>query len=107
MAGIDRGEALSGDWSTMMTLSTLSRPRISRNPFVGVALEALVEDVVEERALARAGNAGDAGEDAEGDADVDVLEVVLVGVADLEEGLGRPPRRRDGRSPSRRACTGR
>ena len=52
---------------------------------------------MDERALARAGDAGDAGEDAEGDADVDVLEVVLVGVADLEEGLRRrPPRGRQG-----------
>jgi len=33
VAGIERGEVLNGDWSTMMTLLTPSRPRISLNPF--------------------------------------------------------------------------
>ena len=41
-----------------------------------------VEDLVDEGRLARAGDAGDAAEDAERDRDVDVLEVVLARAAD-------------------------
>ena len=40
---------------------------------------------MEERALARPGNAGQAGEDAEREPDVEMAEVVLVGVADEKE----------------------
>ncbi len=40
------------------------------------------QDVVDERALAGAGDAGDAGEAGEGDGDVEVLEIVLAGAAD-------------------------
>src|SRR5690606_7209238 len=43
---------------------------------------------VHQRALARAGDAGDDDQDAEGDVDVDVAQVVLVGAADLQ-GAGR------------------
>ena len=45
-----------------------------------------VEDVVDQRALAGAGDAGDGGERAERNADVDVLEVVVAGADDFEEG---------------------
>ena len=53
-----------------------------------LAAPALVEDVVEEGALARARDARDAGEDAQRQADVEMPEVVLVGVPDEEEAAG-------------------
>jgi hypothetical protein len=49
----------------------------------------LEKHLVDERALARAGHAGDDGEDAGGDVDGDVLQVVGVGVGDGEFALGR------------------
>ena len=39
VAGIDRGDVLSGDWSTMMILSALSFPDISLNPFLDSPLQ--------------------------------------------------------------------
>ena len=51
--------------------------------------KALVEDLVDEAALAGAGNAGDAGEDTERNRGVDSLEVVLTGALDLEEAPSR------------------
>jgi hypothetical protein len=49
-----------------------------------LGLEILVEHIVDERALAGAGDAGDAGEKAERETDVDLAEVVLGGAFDLE-----------------------
>ena len=53
--------------------------------------EHLVEDVVDERGLARAGDPGDGDEGAEGEAHVDAVEVVLTGPLDrdLPTGLTR------------------
>ena len=48
-----------------------------------------VEDLVDERGLARAGDAGDRAEHAEREGDVDALEVVLAGAADDELGPRR------------------
>jgi hypothetical protein len=54
------------------------------------------EHFVHERALAGAGDAGDAGEHAEREIDIDVAEVVLVGALDLDPGTWRAPFRRNG-----------
>ena len=51
---------------------------------VEVAAEGLDQDVVDQRALARAGNAGHANERPQGNLDVDVLEIVVAGAADDE-----------------------
>ena len=62
----------------------------------------LVEDVVDERALARPAHAGDGDEQAERNPHVDVLEVVGAGAPDDDLGLaGRAAR---GRRLDRRAC---
>ena len=92
---MERGEALIGDWSTMIILSTALQAADVAEALGRLARPALVEDVVEERALARARDAGQAGEDVEREADVEVAEVVLVGVADEEE-AARGSRRRLG-----------
>ena len=56
----------------------------------------LVEDVVDQGALAGAGDAGDADELPQGDADVDVLEVVLAGALDGQgEAVAGPARLRE------------
>ena len=77
-----------GDWSMLMILSICSRPSM---PVVGAGPQLrlvqavgdrVVEDLVDQGRLARAGDAGDAAEDAERDVDVDPLEVVLAGAAD-------------------------
>ena len=47
-----------------------------------------VEDVVDERRFAGTGNAGDAGENAERNVDVDVLEIVLARAGDLDRPRG-------------------
>ena len=60
--------------------------------------ERLVEDVVDERRFARAADAGDGGQHAERDRDVDVLQVVRARAEDLElalEGRTARFRRRD------------
>ena len=62
-------------------------------PAVQIAAQGLDEDVVDQRAFARAGNAGDADEQAERDLDVDVLQIVVRGAAD-DERLPSPARRR-------------
>src|SRR5262249_5588243 len=60
-------------------------------------LEALFEDVIDERGLARAADAADADEQAERDLDIDVLEVVVAGAAHGDTALGaRPSLRRHG-----------
>ena len=51
---------------------------------VEFAFEGFKEDVVDEGGLAGAGDAGDAEEAAEGEADVDVFEVVFAGADDFE-----------------------
>ena len=56
--------------------------------------DGVVERLVDQRPLARAGDAGDAAEDPERDVDVDVLEVVLAGAADEQRAArlrGAPP----------------
>ena len=69
---------------------------------VEIAAEGLDQDVVDQRALARAGNAGDAHERAQGDLDVDILEVVVRGAADDQ--LTASPARRGGRRECRSVC---
>src|SRR5262249_14369380 len=60
-------------------------------------LEALFEDVVDERGLARSADAGDADQQAKRDLDVDVLEVVMAGAAHGDVALRTGPSlRRDG-----------
>src|SRR5579859_5949833 len=48
-------------------------------------IELLVQDLVDERTLAGAGDASDAGEDAEWDMHIDILEVVLASPANGED----------------------
>src|SRR5689334_718662 len=57
-----------------------------------------VEGVVDQRGFAGAGDAGDAGEEADGDRDVDVLQVVAGRAADheLARGIVRVALRRNG-----------
>ena len=66
-----------------------------------------VEDLVDERRLARARDAGDAGEDAERELDVDALEVVLARAADDELAARRAALRPARRSSARPRGTGR
>ena len=90
VAGLDRGVRPIGDWSTWMTLSTCSMPLIRvcrpghRAGVVDLLGQRRVEDVVDQRRLARAGDAGDRAEDAEREAHVDVAQVVLLGAVDGE-----------------------
>ena len=84
---MDRGVRPIGDWSMAMTLSRYSSA-FDRLAGAGIAAGAvqlagqlLQDDAVDQRTLAGAGNAGDAGHDAERDADVDMLQVVLRGAA--------------------------
>src|SRR4030042_1787725 len=56
------------------------KPAYFFEPVRGLAAPAEVENVVDERALARTRYAGDAGEDPERDPDIDMLQVVLEGV---------------------------
>ena len=65
---------------------------------VEVPRQRLVEDVVDERRLAGAADAGDGDEDAERDLDVEVLEVVLPRAADDELVAVRPGGARAGTS---------
>ena len=71
-----------GDWSMSMTLSRCSRPSIASCGAGRLARAVeplghrLVERLDDQRRLAAAGDAGDAGEGAERDVDGDVLEVV-------------------------------
>ena len=63
-------------------------------PVVLGALQRRVDDVVHERALARAADAGHAGQHAERNLDVDVLEVVLRRAEDPQALVGRAAARR-------------
>src|SRR5204862_7301844 len=56
--------------------------------------DGLEEDVVDERRLARAGDAGHAGEHPERDVHVDLATVVLAGAEDLDVAARRAPGRR-------------
>ncbi len=60
-------------------LEPLDAPMAARRHLgtVQAAHQATVEDLVHEGALARTGDAGDAGEEVQGELDVDLLEVVL------------------------------
>ena len=58
---------------------------------VQFAGEGVVENLVDERAFARAADAGHRDEGAEREADVDVLEVVLAGAFDREPGPDPSP----------------
>ena len=83
VAGFERGVRPIGDWSMAISLSRCSSPSIrSCSPgcavaAVQIAAQGLDQDVVDQRALARAGNAGDADERAQRNLDVDVLEIVV------------------------------
>ena len=77
-----------GDWSMLMILS-IWLEAVDAVVGAGAQLrlvqavgDRVVERLVDQRRLARAGDAGHAAEDAERDRDVDVLEVVFAGVAD-------------------------
>ena len=97
VAGFDRGVRPIGDWSMAIILSRCSRPSIRSwapgiaEAAVEIAPQGLDQDVVHQRALARAGNAGDADEHAQRNLHVDVLEVVVRGAADDELGVADGP----------------
>ena len=94
MAGLERGVRPMGDWSMSMILSRYSRP--SRRSWGAGSLArshqaaggGLEQGVDDERRLAAAGDASDAGEDAEGDAGGDVAQVVAAGADDAQGALG-------------------
>ena len=79
-----------GLWSISMILSTWSMPStVSCAPdglarAVEVAGEGPVQDLVDERALARAGHAGHGGERPEREVHVDAVQVVLAGALDVQ-----------------------
>ena len=97
VAGFERGVRPIGDWSMAIILSRCSRPSIRScapglpRPRVEIAAQGLDQDVVHQRALAGAGNAGDAHEHAQRNFDVDALEVVVRGAADDELGVAGGP----------------
>ena len=66
--------------------------------FAAEALQIAIEDLVDEGALAGAGDAGEAAEDAEGELDIELFEVVLAGAGDFEVVLGFAPGGGDGDS---------
>ncbi len=77
-------------------LDRLVRPGRDLRP-VQLAGGGLPQDVLDERALARAADARHHGDDAEGDRDVDVLEVVVPGAPDDQRrAVGRAAVGRDG-----------
>ena len=90
-----------GDWSMLMILSIWSRPSTpswAPGPqlrLVQAVGDRVVKGLVDERRLARAGDAGDAAEDPERDRDVDPLEVVFAGVADDQRAGRLAPLRRN------------
>ena len=83
VAGFERGVRPIGDWSMAISLSRCSSPSIrSCSPGVAdaavqIAAQGLDQNVVDQRALARAGNAGDADERAERNLDVDRAKIVV------------------------------
>ena len=88
-----------GDWSMSMILSICSSPSMrscGRGAFAGVvelARDGLVERVDQQRRLAAAGDAGDAGEQPQRNFRRDVLQVVAAGVDHLDGAamVRRPP----------------
>jgi hypothetical protein len=89
VTGLERGLRPSGAWSTISSCSMYSIP--SAPP-----TKASAQHIVDERRLARARHPGHHGEDPEGDADVDPLEVVKASSLDVqEEPVSPPPARRD------------
>ena len=112
VAGFDRGVRPIGDWSMAIILSRCSSPSIRScgagiaESAVQIAPQGLDQDVVDQRAFAGAGNAGDAHEHAQRNFDVDALEVVVRGAADDELGVaGRPATGREFRSSAGRKDT--
>ena len=90
MAGFDRGVRPIGDWSMSITLSktldALDRVVLAglhAHPVQAVG-ERLVDDLVDQRGLARAGDARDVDELADRELDVDRLQVVLARAAHRE-----------------------
>ncbi len=80
---LQAGDAVAVAGAVLRAVEKLGRP--------------LVEDLGDQGALAGAGDAGDANELAQGDAHVDVLEVVLAGAVDGEvEAVAGPPARGQG-----------
>ena len=88
VAGFERGVRPIGLWSISITLSKTSIPstavvRARLDPrAVEPVRERLVDDLVHERRLAGARDAGDADELADRELDVDPLQVVLRRAAD-------------------------
>ena len=104
VAGFERGVRPIGDWSMAISLSRCSSPSI-RSCLPGVAFAAVEiaaqgfdQNVVDQRALARAGHAGDADERAQRNLDVDVLEIVVLGADDPQPACRRSARRLAGTS---------
>ena len=103
VAGFERGVRPIGDWSMSITLSKHSIPSQLRcSPGLHPHLvqpvgERLEDDLVDERRLAGAGDAGHADELPDRELDVDVLQVVLRGAAHPEraEVFLAPLRHRD------------
>ena len=95
MAGLERGVRPIGLWSMSMTLSIAASPSIASwapglsRDAVQLAGQGPVQDVRDERALARPGDAGDGHEAAQREGHVQVLEVVLAG-APHHERLAAP-----------------
>ena len=90
MAGFERGvptdrRLVDGNHLVEMldTFDLVELARVS-DAQVEVAMQGLDEDVADQRTLAGAGNAGDANEHAQGNLDVDVLEIIVAGTADDE-----------------------
>ena len=94
MAGFERGVRPIGLWSTLITLSKNSRPSSSSYGAGSVAAavqmvrDRVVERVVDQRRLARAGHAGHADEQADRQVQRDVLEVVAGGAGKRQAALG-------------------
>ena len=107
MAGFERGVRPIGVWSMSITLS---KHLDALDVVVLAGLDAhlvepvgerLVDDLVDERRLARARDAGDADELADRELDVDPLQVVLGGAADREHAaVVLAPRRDRDRAPA-------
>ena len=96
--------------SITLSICSIPRPRgAPRAPIGAVQLpgQAAVQDLVDQRALARARDAGHAGQQAQREATVDLLQVVLGGPDDGEPCRCPRAAARPGGSGSTRAPTGR